>query len=223
MSRTIIRNGVVLLFLMTATMPVFFGCGKEETSVGPDPSDLGGPVDYFIPSVGFEARFRVYSAVGESIGTSHLKIISTFNATDYSGYVAIDSVFEDIDTFWIITSADTVFRITPGYSYANRRPIVCNHTKTDLYWPLYTVGEVGSADRYTVFFHQLPESETVVATHGAAYLYCGRTDWLAIYDQSGDTVKLGSEFFGPTVNHAWILSYTRPFVHYETYYRELME
>jgi len=124
MSRILTRCGIVLLFLMTATLPVFFGCGKEETGVGPDGSDLSRPVDYFVPSIGLAARFCVYSAAAESIGTSRFAIISTFTATDFSGYVAIDSVFEGIDTFWIVTNADTVFRLTPGYSYANRWPIV---------------------------------------------------------------------------------------------------
>jgi hypothetical protein len=207
-------------------MIVLAGCGTESTGPGPGNGEDGHAVEYFNPYIGFENFYRIFGHNGDSLGISRFAIIDQFVAADFSGYVAVDSIprwmdtLNWMDTFWIAPGADTVFQLARGAAYQERRPIVRNHTQTDLVWHLYSVGSPGTSGRYSVYFHQRPETETVVLTTGDIFTDCGRTDLLAVYEQSGDTALLGSEYFAPNIGK--VLSSTRPFVESEIYYRELI-
>lgn len=220
---TIVRGLTVFLFGLTMALS---GCGTESTGTGPGNGEPGRAVNYFDLEVGFEAYFRIYDHNLLPVGTTRFAIIDQFFTADFSGYVAVDSIprwmdtLNWVDTFWIVPSADTVYQLKQRYAYQQRQPVVRNHTQTDWSRPLYTVGSFGSSQRYTVMFHQRPEAETVILTSGDAFIDCGRTDLLAIYEQSGDTVLLGTEYFAPDVGR--ILSSFRPFVESAIYYRELI-
>lgn len=202
------------------------GCGKDSTISGPDDGEPGQPVHYFDLYVGFDAHYRLFNNAGDSIGTTRLSIIDQFVAADFSGYIAVDSIprwldtLNYLDTFWLVSSGDTIFQLDAGYSYRQRQPLVRNRTESDWSWPLYIVGSPGTDNRYTVFFHQRPETETAILTTGEIYTNAGRTDLLAVYELSGDTVILGTEYFAPNVGR--ILSSFRPFVQSQIYYRELI-
>ncbi len=222
MRKILLRCGLVMALLCLGALPVFVGCGTEDTGLGPDPDGPGSPVDYFVPAVGFADRFTVLASSGESLGVASLRIVDTFSAEDFSGFVAIDSFFTIVDTFWLVTAGDTVFQLEEHASYAQRQPVVRNRTESELTWSLYSVGDFGSAERYTVILIQQPKAEMVV-NRFHVYTACGRTDLVAVYDQSGDTVLLGSEYFSPTITHGRVLSYTKPFVESERFYRELID
>lgn len=219
-----IARWVVLALLIVCVAPG--GCGTESTVSGPDDGEPGQAVHYVDLSVGFDTHYRLYDHAGDSIGTTRLKIIDRFYAADFSGFVAVDSIprwldtLNYLDTFWLVSSGDTIFQLDDGYSYQQRQPVVRNHTETDLSWSLYAVGSPGTTGRYNVVFHQRPETETVVLPVGGIYTNCGRTDLLAIYELSADTVILGTEYFAPNVGR--ILSSFRPFVQSQIYYRELI-
>lgn len=216
------RAGTVLFLIMLSCF--YIGCGNDSTGPGPDDGNGSLAADYFVPATGYNAYFKLTDSVGDSIGVTRFHIPGTFlDTTGLAGFLAVDSTFQGVDTFWLVTTADTVFRLERGDRYAQRRPVVRNHTQTDFSWPLYSVGTFGMPDYYTVFFHQLPDAEMVQLTTGRAYFSCGRTDLLAVYQQSGDTISLGSEYFGPTIGRGWVLNFTRPFVESEIFYRELIE
>jgi len=221
MPKTLMRCTVVLLFLMTVTLPVFLGCGKESTRPGNGDDQLGRPVTYFPLYVGYEARYHLLTAVGGSLGTTRFTVIAVRDTADFSGYIAVDSTPAGMDTFWVIPRADTVFQLAAGYAFSQRQPIVRNHDRTEISWPLYSVGALESPNRYTVIFHQLPETETVVLTRGGIFFDCGRTDLIAVYAQSGDTTLLGSEYFAPDIGR--VFSSFRPFVESKQFVRELMQ
>ncbi len=186
----------------------------------------GEAVQYFPLNVGFDAQYKLSNAIGEEIGTTRFAIVDEFTDGELSGFVAVDSIPQWLsptnwlDTLWIITSGDTVFYLEPGQLYQQRQPLVRNRTFTYWAWPLYSVGSPGTSGRYTVFFHQRAETETVVLTTGDIFTDCGRTDRLAVYELSGDTVVLGSEYFAPDIGR--VLSSFRPFVESAIYYRELI-
>jgi|GEM_PF-2835457 len=202
------------------------GCGTESTGPGPEDGEPGEAVTYFDLQIGSEARYRIFDSQGDSVGTSRLTIIDQFVASGFSGYVALDSIprwmdtLNYMDTFWIVADADTVFQLNVGDAYSQRQPIVRNRTETDWSWSLYVVGSPSSSGRYTVVFHQRPETETVILTRGGILMNCGRTDLLAIYELSRDTVLLGSEYFAPNIGR--VLSSFRPFVQSSVFYRELI-
>jgi len=196
------------------------GCGKEKVTRPKDDGDSGQAASYFPLYVGYQARYRVLHSAYDSIGTTRFAVVNTFTTPQFSGFVAVDSSFEGIDTLWLTTNVDTVFSLAPRLSYAQRQPIVRNHDNSDFSWPLYTVGTPGSVDRYTVIFHQRPQTETVYSPRGNVYARCGRSDLLAVYEQSGDTVVLGTEYFAPDIGR--VLSTFRPFVQSTQYTRDLI-
>lgn len=220
MRRPSIRLAAVLVCITCAVLPVFIGCSDDSKSTGPNP-DTGGPVDYFSLSVGDHALFCVFTAAGESLGVASYRVINTFAAESFSGYVTVDSTLESVDTLWTFESADTVFQMWPGSAYNQRQPVVRNFSKTEFSWPLYVVGEAGSPNRYTVVFYQRPETETIVTTRGQIFTNCARTDLVAEYEQSGQTVSLGSAYYAPNVG--LILTSFRPFVQSEVLFREIMQ
>jgi len=220
MRRPSFQLAAVLVIILSAVLPVFIGCSDDSKSTGPDP-DTGSPVNYFSLSVGDQALFCVYTTAGESLGIASYRVINTFAIDSYSGYVTVDSTLESVDTLWMFESADTVFQMWPGSAYSQRQPVVRNFSKTELSWALYVVGEAGSPNRYTVVFYQRPEPETIVTTRGHIYTNCARTDLVAEFEQSGQTVSLGSAYYAPNVG--LILTSFRPFVQSEVLFREIIQ
>ena len=221
MKRTV-PAGVAVFFPLVATILLLLvGC-REDKGILPYEGDEqpGQPVTYFPLSVDYEARYRVLNEVGDSVGTTRFAVISTFDAQGFSGYIAIDSTSQWIATLWIFTHGDTVFSLTPGWPFHERQPIVRNHDQTDLSRHLLSVGDPGSPYRYSIFFHQLPETETIELSWGEIYPDCGRTQRIAVYEHSGDTVSLGFEYFAPDVGR--VRSTFREHVESEESVRELM-
>ncbi len=212
---------LVLLALLLAA-----GCGTEETISGSDNGDAGEPITYFPLSLTYSQLFRTFDIHGDSLGISRYAVSGSFVGPNFTAFEAIDSVPQELfpDTIssvtelWLIESGDTIFQLTPGFSYANRRPLVINHSNTSASWAWYTVGNLGSEDRYSVVWHQRPETYTIGFTTGQIYESLARVDLLAIYELSGDTVALGTRYFKPDVGLIW--NSFRPFVNSETFFRE---
>ncbi|MFC1475836.1 hypothetical protein ACFLQW_02400 [Candidatus Zixiibacteriota bacterium] len=221
---TTVNRGFALLLAGLAI--ALSGCGSDSTSAGPGNGETGRAVDYFNLEVGFEAYYRLYDHNMLPAGTSRFAIIDQFVTADLSGYVAVDSVPRYIeypywvDTFWIVSTADTVFSLVRGRDYQDCQPIVRNRTQTDYSRHLYSKGNFGSSSRYNIFFHQVPEADTVILSSIDIFTNCGRTDRLAVFELTGDTVSLGSEYFAPNIGK--VLTSTRLDLDWPVYYKELI-
>jgi hypothetical protein len=220
---TILRFACLVLSGLSIALT---GCGTESTAPVDGNGETGQPVNYLSPEVGYEQYYRLFDHNLLPAGTSRFAIIDQFVTADRSGYIAVDSMprwidtLNWVDTFRIIAVADTVFELVREDESEERWPLVRNHTQTDFSRHLYSVGDLGSSARYHVFFRQLPETETVVLTSGDIFVDCGRIDRLAVYELTGDTVHLGSEYFAPNIGR--VLSTTRLYVESAVYYRELI-